>query len=229
MTAAATAIQDFSTSNPIYANAIVTAYTVDGGGNKTSTLANLYSTISGATLVANPQNLDSFGKFQQPVYINEAVILSVTGLGNTPSHDTGVISAGSQTDITISSAQILAMNVTPITLIGAPGASQAIVLNKIVAALAYDSVGYAGASGHDMTIRYTNSTGPIIGTLTSLGFLDQTEETYAVMEPVGGSLVLPANEPVVAFLTGAVTSGNSPVVARLFYDIIDLTTLIPGE
>ncbi len=90
MTSSRTAIQDFSTANKMYVNATVTFYTVLNGA-KTSTLASLYSGLTGDTLLANPQTLDGYGKFRQPVYIEEPVIISVTGLGNTPDHDTGVI------------------------------------------------------------------------------------------------------------------------------------------
>lgn len=227
MTAARTAIQDFSTANPIYANAIVTAWTVDNGA-KTSIKQSLYSSLSGDTLLANPQTLDSFGKFQQPVYIGDAVILSVTGLKNTPAHDTGIISAGHQIDVIISSAQILAMNVTPVTLIPAPGAGKAIVLNKMLSVLNYNTIAYASVGGgDDITIRYTDGAGAIVGTIETTGFLDQAAVTYNVLQPAGGSQILPANAPLVASLGGAVTTGNSPVVARLFYDIVDLTTLTP--
>lgn len=92
MTYARTALQDFSTANPIYANAIVTAYTVDNG-EKTAIKANLFAAISGNTKSANPQTLDSYGKFKQPVYIDGPVILTITGLKNTPDHDTGIIGA----------------------------------------------------------------------------------------------------------------------------------------
>lgn len=227
MTAARTAIQDFSTANPIYANAIVTAYTVDNGA-KTSIKAPLYSSLSAATLVSNPQILDSFGKFKQPVYIGDAVILSVTGLRNTPDHDTGIVSADNQVDVTISSAQILAMNVTPVVIVPAPGAGKAIVLNHIMAALDYNSVPYASVGGgDDITIRYTDGAGAIAGTIETTGFLDQAADTYALLQPSAGSVVLPDNAPLVAFLGGAVTTGDSPVVIRTFYDIVDLTTLTP--
>ncbi len=90
MTASRTAIQDFSTANDIYVNATVTAYKVDNG-QKTNIKADLYANITGADKVANPQILDSHGKFRNPVYFEEAIILTVTGLGNTPDHDTGII------------------------------------------------------------------------------------------------------------------------------------------
>jgi len=90
MTSARTSVQDFATANPVYANATVTAHTVVDGA-KTSVKANLYAALSGSTLLANPQTLDSFGKFKQPVYIDSGVILTVTGLKNTPDHDTGIV------------------------------------------------------------------------------------------------------------------------------------------
>lgn len=91
MGSARTSINDFATGNPIYANAVVTAYTIANGA-KSSIKATLYSSISGSGALANPQTLDSHGKFKQPVYIQEPVILTITGLKNTPDHDTGILS-----------------------------------------------------------------------------------------------------------------------------------------
>jgi hypothetical protein len=226
MTAARTAIQDFSTANPIYANAIVTAYTVEAGV-KTSTKATLYSSISATGSLANPQTLDAFGKFRQPVYINDAVILTVTGIGNTPDHDTGIVSAGRRVDVVISSAEILALHTTPKTLIAAPGAGKALVQERSVFFLDYHSAAYAAiAAGDDLTIRYTDGSGATVGTLETTGFLDQTADTYALLIPAAGSLILPANAPLVASLAGAVTTGNSPVATRLSYNVVDLSTLL---
>ena len=110
MTLARTAIQDFSTSNKIYAGATVTAHTVVSGA-KTSVKADLYSTISGAIKVSNPQVLDSFGRLRQPVYIEQPVILTVTGLKNTPDHDTGIITVPSITSGTGTPEGVVTANV----------------------------------------------------------------------------------------------------------------------
>ena len=83
-------IPDFSLGNPIYVSATVTFYTVDGSGNKTTTKATLYDSVTGTGTLSNPQILDSEGKFQNPVYIEQAVIGSITGL-TIPDHDTGII------------------------------------------------------------------------------------------------------------------------------------------
>lgn len=207
----------------------MTAYTVDGSGNKTSTKADLYSTISGAVKLANPQTLDSYGKFKQPVYHQEAVILTVTGLGNTPDHDTGIISMPDvqSVDIVISSAEMLALHTTPKTLVSAAGASKAIALEAAAFFLDYNSAAYASiAAGDDINLRYTDGSGVIAGTLETTGFLDQTADTYALVNPSSGSLILPANAPLVASIAGAVTTGDSPLAVRVFYRVVDLATLL---
>ncbi len=89
-------IQDFSLANPIYAGATVNFYTVSGGV-KTATLATLYAASTGSTTLANPQSLDSSGKFQQPVYIEVPVIASVSGL-TVADHDTGIVNSSLSSD-----------------------------------------------------------------------------------------------------------------------------------
>lgn len=219
MTLARTAIQDFSQSNPVYANATVTAYTIDGSGNKTTTKATLYSALSGSDTIANPQTLDSYGKFKQPVYIDQAVILTVTGLGNTPDHDTGIVSVPTvqSVDVVLSSAQLLALHTTPITLVAAPGANKALVLDSAAFFLDYNSAAYDDiASGDDLNIRYTDGSGAIAGTLETTGFLDLTADAYSLVQVPSGSIILPANAPLVASLAGAITTGDSPLAVRVF-------------
>lgn len=228
MTLARTAIQDFSQGNPIYANATVTAYTVDSSGEKTSIKASLYSAISGTGSLANPQTLDSYGKFQQPVYIEEAVILTITGLGNTPDHDTGIISVPmvESVDVVISSAEILALDTTPKTLVAAQGANKAILLESAVFFLDFNTAAYTGVdAGDDLNIKYTDGVGVTAATVETTGFLDQSADTYAAAYPSADSLILPVNAPLVASLGGAVATGDSPIAARVFYRVVDLSTL----
>lgn len=90
MTYARTSVQDFSLANKIYVGGTVTFYTVLNG-QKTSTKADVYNAISGGVKVSNPQVLDNKGKFRNPVYIQQSVIMTITGLGNVPDHDTGII------------------------------------------------------------------------------------------------------------------------------------------
>jgi hypothetical protein len=84
------AIPEFQLARPLYKGASVTFYTVAAGA-KTNTKATLYQASSGSDVLANPQKLDSYGKFKQPVYIDVPVIGAVEGI-TVPSHDTGIVS-----------------------------------------------------------------------------------------------------------------------------------------
>ena len=103
MTLARRNVQDFSLANKIYVNGIVTFYTLDANNQKSSTKATLYAAPSGTATLPNPQTLDSYGKLRQPVYVGEPVIATITGLGNTPDHDTGIIDL-----VTASSVNVVA-------------------------------------------------------------------------------------------------------------------------
>lgn len=92
-----TCVQDFALANKLYVNATVTFYTVLDG-EKSGELATLYAALTGENKLKNPQVLDSFGKFKAPVYIGEAVIMSVTGLENVEDHDTGVVASSFMTE-----------------------------------------------------------------------------------------------------------------------------------
>lgn len=91
MTTPRVAIPDFATENAHYAGATVSVWTVDEDLAKTSTLATLYANPTGSTLLANPQDLDSRGKWTAPVYVDQPVIMTVTA--GTDTHDTGIVGA----------------------------------------------------------------------------------------------------------------------------------------
>ena len=80
---------DFAIANNAYIGATVTLFTVDANGAKTTTKATLYSASTGAATLLNPQTLDSAGKFAAAVYVEEAVIATVSGL-TIADHDTGI-------------------------------------------------------------------------------------------------------------------------------------------
>jgi hypothetical protein len=86
------AIREFSLANPLYKGATVTFYKVVNGA-KTSIKATLYAEPIGSKTLPNPQRLSSDGKFVQPVYVEEPVIGSVSGLV-VPGHDTPIIATG---------------------------------------------------------------------------------------------------------------------------------------
>lgn len=92
-------IGDFSLANLFYVGASVSFFTIDAvTGAKTATLATLYSGITGADTLTNPQKLDSQGKLKQPVYVEVPVIGAITPKNSADSHDTGVIHADLNVD-----------------------------------------------------------------------------------------------------------------------------------
>lgn len=131
-------------------------------------------------------------------------------------------------DVTITSAQLLALNATPITLIAAPGANKAIIPLSIVA---YKAAGtaYAGiAAGEDIAIRYTNGSGTILMSFETTGFLDQaTAQTRVATgiesaEGTASAEVNPtANAALVAHMTtGEITTGTSDLKLRIYYRVV---------
>lgn len=84
-------IPDFELANPVYAGASVSFFTVNPSTlTATTTLVTLYADPLGQTPAANPQGLDSTGKFEAPVYVGVPCIAVVSGI-TAPSTTTGII------------------------------------------------------------------------------------------------------------------------------------------
>jgi hypothetical protein len=136
-------------------------------------------------------------------------------------------------DVVVSSAEILALNATPKTLVAAPGANKILVPRKFLFFLDYNAAAYAGiAAGEDWTVKYTDSSGDVLAHLETTGFLDQTSDQYRVALPATTSgatiseLTPVANAPLVLHqLSAEIITGDSPVAVRSYYEIVDLTTL----
>ncbi len=68
-----------------------------------------------------------------------------------------------QAEVKVTSAQVLALNATPITLVAAPGADYAAIFEG---AIIYKPAGtaYAGiAGGEDLSVKYTDGSGLAVG------------------------------------------------------------------
>lgn len=122
--------------------------------------------------------------------------------------------------INVSSAELLALNATPKTLLAAPGAGKMIILEGAYIFLDYNSAAYAdiGAS-EDLALRYTDGSGEIVATVEATGFLDQTADQRRWVAPTGFSPAV--NAPLVLHMTtGEVTTGDSPLVVKLKYRVV---------
>lgn len=130
--------------------------------------------------------------------------------------------------VTVSSAELLALNATPKTIVAAPGANLAIVPRLVIMRHAAGTA-YAGiAAGEDLVLKYTNGSGAQCSSvIESDGFLDAAtaQIRYAGMPASTGSTagdVAPvANAAVVLhLLVGEITTGDFDLIVRCHYDVI---------
>lgn len=122
--------------------------------------------------------------------------------------------------VTISSAEVLALNATPKALVAAPGAGKAVLLEKAIVHLDYNSVAYVDGAGEDFLIQYdggTALTAVIDGTL-----LDGTADAKVPLQALSG-VPLEANVAVEAhILVGEWGSGDSPIIVTVWYRVLDV-------
>lgn len=127
---------------------------------------------------------------------------------------------------TVTSAQVLALFGTPITVLPAPGSGIASIIKGVYI---YKPAGtaYAGiASGEDLVLKYTNAAGQqVTSVIETTGFLDQTTAQRRYAHPVAttgstaGDITPVDNAAVVLhLLVGEITTGDSPLYVEVHYD-----------
>jgi len=128
---------------------------------------------------------------------------------------------------TVTSAQILALNATPIEIIAAPVAGYAIVVNRVIIRHG-TCTAYAGiAAGEDLVLKYTNASGAqCTSVIETTGFLDQataqiryangaasTGSTAGDITPVSNAAI------VLHLLSGEITTGTFDIIVLVDYNI----------
>lgn len=131
-------------------------------------------------------------------------------------------------DVTVSSAELLALNATPKEIVAAPGAGLAVLLESI-ALHKPAGTAYAGiAAGEDLAVKYTDSAGAVQATIETTGFLDQataqSRHATAYRAASGVNSFTPTNTPLVLqMLTGEITTGTSALLLRVYYRTVPTT------
>jgi len=123
-----------------------------------------------------------------------------------------------QKDVTITSAELLALFATPKGVVGSPGAGKYIEITKVEYSMTYNGVAYTTVTAaKKLSLEYETS-GQIIE-MESLGFLDQTSDQGRCAR--NNSSVLAANEAVVVkLLDGEILTGDSDLKVRVQYRIV---------
>lgn len=126
---------------------------------------------------------------------------------------------------TVTNAQVLALNATPIEIIPAPGAGKAILVDLALirkpAGTAYGGI----AAGEDLVLKYTDAAGAeLTEQIETTGFLDQATEQLRLARPkflAQAALAPVANAKVVLhLLVGEVITGTSALKVRVRYKIV---------
>ena len=128
--------------------------------------------------------------------------------------------------IKVTSAQILALNATPIELVRAPGSGQFLVFDGCV--MRKDAgTAYAGvAGGEDLVIRYADDSGHQVGRCETTGFLDAAGGQNRWVNPYSASSAASQftpeiNQPLVLhLLSGEITTGNTDLDIEIYYRVV---------
>ncbi len=132
------------------------------------------------------------------------------------------------TSTSITAAQVVALNGTPITIVDDPGDNFAIVFLDAVVLLDHAGSDYDGvAGGEDIVFAYTDASGIAVAEIETLGFIDQSNDELRIVYPHSGattvdsSLVPVASAPlVIAILSGEVATGGGTIDIVIHYKIV---------
>lgn len=120
----------------------------------------------------------------------------------------------------LTTAQVLALNTTPITLVAAPGAGYGIVVHRITGSVDYNSAAYA--TNVTLEFRYTDGSGTKV-TADQGALIDATADKIVTTAGIEAATVVTANAAVVVrTATGNPATGNSPVAFDVDYTIVEI-------
>lgn len=132
-------------------------------------------------------------------------------------------------DVTISGAELQALNTTPQTVVSAPGANLAVIFDGAMLEYDYNSTACTGvAAGEDLVFAYTDETGDQVSVqIETTGMIDQTNDevrwagSTAVDQAAVGDIIPVANADVVlALLSGDVADCDSPLDVKVYYRVV---------
>jgi hypothetical protein len=128
-------------------------------------------------------------------------------------------------EVTVTSAELLALRATPKTIVAAKGAGKMIVFHSAIV-LADNGTAYVVGT-NDLAFRYNNTTGDVVSqTIDTAGLLDSTSDIVSFVGPVATDTKSPKadveNTPLVLHNTGAgeLTTGTGVVRVKCWYSIV---------
>lgn len=122
---------------------------------------------------------------------------------------------------TWTSAQILSMAATPVTVIPAAGAGTLVQPLSFAFELVYGGTAYTGSGS--LTIRYVNNAGTQLANACATAFINATSNNICLPNFNANTSIaanIEVNQPVIAGFNSTVSTGNGTVRYRVGYRII---------
>lgn len=162
------------------------------------------------------------------IFIKTDAATGVSGtyenVGTTTSSNFQLIASAAGTFLTsqvsLSSAQILALNATPVTLVAAPGAGKIIAVDRITLKMVTTATAYA--NGGALEFRYTDASGAkVTADIAAAVVTAGAGTSYTSVAGVTTSLTNVANAPIVIDnATAPFITGTGTAVVTIQYQIL---------
>lgn len=130
----------------------------------------------------------------------------------------GILGVAQRRTTVLTTAQVLALHTTPVSLIPAPGAGKYIEVISVVAKTTFNTIAYTGSNA--LELRYTDGSGvKVTGDIAAA--LVNAAATRADKALGAAVAVMVANAAVVAVVPVAdPAAGNSPITIDVLYRIV---------
>jgi len=128
-----------------------------------------------------------------------------------------------EVEITLTTAEILALYTTPKTLVAAPGANKVAQFMGAVGFLDFNTAAYTTRG--ILTVKYTDGSGTAVSdAVAAAALVQQADDCYEEFAKVSVEAELAVNAALVlACDTGNPVVGDSPIRIKVFYRILDFS------
>jgi hypothetical protein len=126
-------------------------------------------------------------------------------------------------DLVVTSAQLLALYTTPLSIVAAPGTGKVVV--PVMAQAFHDAgTAYDGVdAGEDLVLRYTDASGAIALTIETDGFLNVATDQHRLVHGPAVAFAPVANAALVLHMTeGNIATGTGTLDVRVWYRVVPI-------
>lgn len=126
-------------------------------------------------------------------------------------------------EVSLTSAEILAIYTTPKTLVAAPGVGKVLQFMGAVGFLDFNSAAYDNAG--IFTVKYTDGSGTAVSdAVAAAAFCNQADDCYEEFAKTTVETELTSNAALVlACDTDNPETGDSPIKIKIFYRVLDFS------